>query len=480
MTTENPFKITVFDKAFVRKAIVSTPIELRAIPRHNLKGTATFSLALDHPALGDLMAAGSRVVIHYRGKQVMSGPVTERSINGPSITGNATFMVEDDFRILHGLLGWQVPGNPITDQSIAERYVISGPAETVVKTAISVNKARLGGLNLTIAPDLGRGANITLEMRMETMFEKFFPMVETAGLGVRIYQEGAGLVLDVYEPSTYAPLLSEESGIVQSWSWTNSSPKATNLVMGGRGEDTDREFRTFSDPAAISEWGLIVERFEDATDVGSRLNDWYSRWENAMEDLARKTKDYTEDGDKYRNLGGDVTSLEGVKTTAFAVFPEGSSERAKAQADYNSAVSEKASQEAQLANALTAKDAAAAVLAGINGEYAAIRAEYEAQIASQAAEKLIEHSETTGVRMVLSETDGFRYGDAVSVGDRVSMKVGPNLSLTDVLREAELTWTFDSGVTATPSVGEITDNPDRAFAKALRNSVTRIRKIEVR
>jgi hypothetical protein len=60
------------------------------------------------------------------------------------------------------------------------------------------------------------------------------------------------------------------------------------------------------------------------------------------------------------------------------------------------------------------------------------------------------------------------------------MAVGPGLSITDMLREAELSWTTSDGVKAIPSVGEITDNPDRVFAKALRNSATRIRKIEVR
>jgi hypothetical protein len=119
-------------------------------------------------------------------------------------------------------------------------------------------------------------------------------------------------------------------------------------------------------------------------------------------------------------------------------------------------------------------------LAAINAEYAAIRAAYEEMMAAQGAEALAAGGEKTGIRMVLSETDAFRYGESVNVGDKVTMRVGPNLTLTDTLREAELTWTFENGVTATPSVGEITDNPDRVFAKALRNSVTRIRKIEVR
>ena len=479
MSAENPFKITVYDKAFSRKAIVSTPIELSCIPRHNLKGTATFSLGLDHPALGDLMESGSRVVIHYRGKQVMSGPVTARSINGPTISGSATFMVEDDFRILHGILGWPVPASAITNQSAAETYLLKGPAETVVKTAVAVNAARLG-IPVTMAPDQGRGGQVTFEIRMEPLFDKLFPLVETAGLGVTVKQSGAGLVLDVYEPSIYLPLLSEESGIVQSWSWTNNAPKATNLVVGGRGQKAAREFRAFKDDDAIATWGMSVEQFEDANSAGSELDNWYSQRENALEAADRAGVTYDADTRELNTMTYAAAAAKNAANGVKAIYASGTPECSEALSDAASAQSSAASKAAQKAQALADKNAAAATLATIDAAYDTLRAEYEALIVKIAYDKLAELTEATGIRMVLSETGGFRYGDAVSVGDRVSMKVGPNLSLTDMLREAELTWTFDSGVVATPSVGEITDNPDRAFAKALRNSVTRIRKQEVK
>ena len=480
MSDVRPFKITVYNKSLVRKAIISTPLALRVIPRHNLKGTATFSLALDHPALAELMEAGSRVVIEYRGKHALSGPVTKRSINGPSISGSATFMVEDDFRILQGAIGWPVPTSAITDQSAAEHFVLTGPAETVLKTVARKNiKDRLG-VGVTIAPDLGRGSVITLEVRMEPIFDKMIQQVESAGLGITVKQSGSVITLDVYQPSTYGPVLSEESGIVQDWSWTNSAPLVTDLVVGGRGEGVEREFRKFSDSAARSTWAVITENFVDARDVGTALNDWYSRHENAVEAVDRTNGAYSQDVRDVNQLTDATTNAKNARVAVDGSYPSGSSERSTALSDYNSAASRKSSAQAQATTSLAAKNAAQATLDGINGEYAALRAEYESLIQQRAQEKLTEGAETTGIRMVLSETDGFRYGDAVSVGDKVSMKVGPGLTLTDTLREAELNWTFEDGVTATPSVGEITDNPDRAFAQALRNSATRIRKIEVK
>ena len=478
--TENPFTITVFDKNLVRKAIISTPLDMRCIPRHNMVGTANFSMALDHPALGDLMAAGSRAVIDYFGEQELSGMVMQRSINGPSISGSATFIVESDFAILRQVLGWPVPASAITSQTAKEKYVLTGPAETVLKTLVTANAINRLGLNVTCAPDLGRGATVTLEIRMEPLFDKLLPLIEDAGLGISVKQGASSLVVDVYEPNVYGPLLSEESGIVQDWSWTNTPPSATDVIVGGRGEKAAREFRRFTDDTAAALWGRRNEVFIDAADVGQRLNDWYSRFQNATEALARSTATYNEENKELTRLNRTVANAKNARVAVDGSYPSGSSERSDALSDYNSAVSSKNSQATQVGTALADKNADTTTLAGINAEYAAIRAEYESLVAARAAEKIAESGEKTGIRMVLSETDGFRYGDAVTVGDKVSMLVGPQLSITDTLREAELTWTFQDGVKATPSVGDITDNPDRVFAKALRNSATRIRKIEVR
>lgn len=480
MTTENPFKITVYDKNLVRKAIISTPLDLRCIPRFNMVGTCNFSMALDHPALGELMSAGSRAIIHYFGEQTLSGMVMPRSINGPTISGSATFIVEDDFAILRQVLGWPVPTSVITNQTAKEKYVLTGPAETVLKTVVLANAATRLGNNFTVAPDLGRGATITLEVRMEPLFDKLLPLVEDAGLGISVKQGASSIVVDVYEPSTYGPLLSEESGIVQDWSWTNTPPSATDVIVGGRGEKAAREFRRFTDNTAAALWGRRTEVFIDAADVGQRLNDWYSRFDSATKALASSTARWNEETKELNRLGRTVNNAKNAKVAVDGSYPSGSTERSDALSDYNSAVSEKNSQASVVASALADKNADTTTLNGINAEYSAIRAEYESLIAARANEKLKDSGEKTGIRMVLSETDGFRYGEAVKVGDKVSMKVGPQLSITDTLREAELTWTFQDGVTATPSVGEITDNPDRVFAKALRNSATRIRKIEVR
>lgn len=62
-----------------------------------------------------------------------------------------------------------------------------------------------------------------------------------------------------------------------------------------------------------------------------------------------------------------------------------------------------------------------------------------------------------GLSVSLSETEAFRYnpagGSGVRVGDLITMQFGPGITITDVLREATLTWD-EGGVQVTPSLGE--------------------------
>lgn len=103
-----------------------------------------------------------------------------------------------------------------------------------------------------------------------------------------------------------------------------------------------------------------------------------------------------------------------------------------------------------------------------------------AKLAGRAAETLAEGAATSGVRVELSETGSFRYGgpNGVHVGDLVSLVVGPSITITAVLLEATLNYTVDSGLTVTPTVGEL-DNPLRTLAKAVQAALRRTRDLSV-
>lgn len=92
--------------------------------------------------------------------------------------------------------------------------------------------------------------------------------------------------------------------------------------------------------------------------------------------------------------------------------------------------------------------------------------------ADRAWEAINEGSPRAGFSLELSETKHFRYGgdDGVNVGDKVPVRFG-NFARTEVLREAELSWTPEDGDLDTPIVGEKQDDPNRKLARALRRAL---------
>lgn len=358
--TESPFTVEVYDQAFVRRGWVGDPVELAVTVRHNARGTASLTVTADHPRLTDLTAPGARLVIRYDGRFLMSGRVRLRSGQGPALAGQVTLAVVDDLRVLWEALGWPVPTAGITQQGTAAYDTRTGPAESVLKAYVSANLVGRLGRPLTVAPDLGRGATITASLRMHPLADRLLPMVDAAGIGVTVRQEGAGLLLDCYTPSLHPRTLSEQSGVVQSWSWSSADPEATRVVGGGQGEGTLRTFRQIVDVARESEWADVVEVFRDARDAA---------------------------------------------TTAL--------------------------------------------------------------LDERVQEALAEGAPTAGLSVSLAETATFRYGRAVTRGDRVRMDVGPGVVVEDVLREATLGLTRVDGLTVTPVIGQRSDDPSMTLARAV-------------
>jgi len=189
------------------------------------------------------------------------------SASGPAPGATFTFTASDDWALFRGVLGWQVPGAPLTGQSAAEYDTRTGPAETVLKAYVTANAVTRLALPVTVAPDLGRGDDITVSCRMHPLADRLFPAVELAGLGATVVQSGAGLLVDVREPATHPHELSETSGAIRAWSLARSAASATRVVVGGPGEGTARTFRAVTDAALETSIGQVLEKFRDATDA---------------------------------------------------------------------------------------------------------------------------------------------------------------------------------------------------------------------
>lgn len=148
---------------------------------------------------------------------------------------------------------------------------MTGPAESVLKQAVLLNAVNRLGLPLTIAPDLGRGAEVTAKLRFQSLWERLMPVTDGAGigelLGVTVRHVGNGLVLDVFEPKTYNKPIDVTSGIIKEWSWTRTAAQATRAVAGGQGEGTLRIYRekAIAELEALLNWKM--ESFRDARDT---------------------------------------------------------------------------------------------------------------------------------------------------------------------------------------------------------------------
>lgn len=365
--------VTVCNKAFGRVGILGDPISVEVSLRHNLQPTATVEIASDHRLIPALLAPGSRIVIDFDGSQVFSGPVQVRSGSG-EIGGTVTVTAHDDWRLLSRVLGWPNPTGSIATQGAATSYDLkTGPAETVVKWFATRAITRLG-LPVTVAPDLGRGASVTVAMRMHPLADRLLPVIDAAGVGVTVRQVGAGLRLDCYAPVVSPRPLTPSSGEVVAWSWEQAAPTVTRTVVGGQGEGTAREFRARTSTATEAEWGDVCERFVDARD----------------------TSDVAE-----LDARGDLAITEGAMTS--------------------------------------------------------------------------------GLSLELSETDTFKYGRSVRVGDLVTAQLIPGAPpVVDVLREATLKWTLADGFTASPIVGDRSSDPNRTLARTIAALATGLRNIGAR
>jgi hypothetical protein len=259
----NPINLTLYDKTLARQGWLNDPDKVTVNPKHLAVGTCSVTVPLEHPKLGMLNARGSRIVIDYQGQTLMSGKRVSWSADSSS--GQMTVKFQDDIRILWALLGWPVPGNPITDQGI-KQDTRSGPAETVLKHYLSANAARLG-LPITIAPDQRRGSNIKAAIRMTPLVDTLLPMLQTASIGLTVKQQSGTLLVDVYETKTYPFVLTEESGIVQAWSGSGQEATTTRVVIGGQGVGTSREFRVVADTATEAATGDVIEAFVDGADL---------------------------------------------------------------------------------------------------------------------------------------------------------------------------------------------------------------------
>lgn len=274
LEADPPISLWVFDKAYQRQG-TALPEAVEWLGIWNGADSLAFTVLADSPRIAALTAPGARVVatLNRPGftapKVLISGPVTERRGVGMTELPERIFTVAGDFSIFNEIVCWPVPGAAITAQGSADYHVVTGPAETVLRTLVAANAPRQG-VPVIVAASAGLGPSMTAKVRMHLLSDKVIPLISMLGLGIRVEQspEESARQLITWIPTTHSKVLTEESGIVLPGAeFAIQAPSATRVIIGAGGEGTARTFREIIDAPLEAAWGVSRAVFLDARDI---------------------------------------------------------------------------------------------------------------------------------------------------------------------------------------------------------------------
>lgn len=271
--------VTLFTPDYRRVAPINFFESLKLSLKWNGLSTLELVVSGDHSRLDGLTKPGARLVVDYGGGQIFSGPVRRVHGVGPWRSSHVTITCEDDIRLLWRMLLWPVPhrSSIIGMEWRAPRDYAhySGAAESVAKKALRDNAWRFPP-DIFMADDKSRGRYIKdFQARFHVFADKLLPVLSWARMTVtvkqfeNVKQDQRGLLFDCVPAVTREHVLTAESGSIVSWEYVRDAPKATAVVVGGRGEGKDRLFCEDFDALAEDEWFDRVEVFKDARNTDS-------------------------------------------------------------------------------------------------------------------------------------------------------------------------------------------------------------------
>lgn len=307
---------TCWDKNFTRKGQIGKLISFDVLIAHNAPGSCTFTIDANNRRVPDLVADGARVTVdYYPGSTYQpirySGPVFNTHGEGQGEQATRTFTIVDDWSaVMNGILGYPSPDADDDHQlgtGNSGYYRSTGPAETVVADIVGKNATRTGS-SLVVPASQGRGDTVTVQIRFHPLADRLFPVVDQAGIGVRVVQVGDHLELQMYEPTTYPRVLTEQSRVIQGNSFDLTAPTVTRPVVAGGGESIQRKIISYPNAALESELGRVLETFIDARDVSLYEDDGTTPNPNLAADMQARADEAFTDGARKESM--DLTLVE--------------------------------------------------------------------------------------------------------------------------------------------------------------------------
>ncbi|WP_158674179.1 Gp37-like protein [Pseudokineococcus lusitanus] len=493
--------VWVYNRVGRRLGSVGAPRLVSGTLRDGVEpSTVRLEVDLDDRLAAELQAPGARVEVHREDpaldEQYLSGgwmKATEPTSGPDSALG---VDIEDYEVVLRDLLAWPVPAAALAAQN-REQWRMTGFLEDIAKALIRQNVARsTRRVPIFVAPSLGRGRRTTVVARMEGVDEVLLVPLEQADLRVVVRPAGppehrTGLLVDVVPRTVYPKRLTEAAGIVITSAGRVEAPEATRVVAGGGGEGVARDFRSLVDPDREAAWAREIERFVDARDARSELDEANRELEQAQEAEQRANTAYGEarneqrheEGAKYAGVqAADValvraeaardrlpsTATAEQKQAAADVVTEKTEDLAAARKDYSDTVTEQTS---RVREAIRERDVAAAETRRAASAAAALVAPYEADLLARMRDRLAEGAPKASVSVALSETATFAYGKAgLVIGARVTLGLARGVDdVVERLRSVEWAWAPGAALTLTPQIGERPPDLEDRFVSSIRH-----------
>lgn len=102
------------------------------------------------------------------------------------------------------------------------------------------------------------------------------------------------------------------------------------------------------------------------------------------------------------------------------------------------------------------------------------------QAEARALERLAEGAAKASLKAQLVESERFQFGKTFDLGDVVSIKPAGGSVVTDRVREVQIDWTPDDGLTVVPLVGEWQDSQTDSIYKLVRSLLRRTNDLGMR
>lgn len=281
--------VEVRDKNLSRLGMIRhEELDLELSDLHNNVGLWMLRLGVEHPLAGALRQPGSGIVVTGPGDtEVFSGPTVrqENVATADDPAGTITFEGVADTVLLADFVAFPDPTNPDPETQTLSHDIRTGPPETLMHAFVNANLGpaapaarRPAGLlasKLAMGADYARGAAITKSVRFKVLGNLLSELAGPDSLGFRIIQRGDGLVFETYQVVDRATeiRLDVYNNTLAGHRVAVSPPGATQVIVAGQGELTERQFLALNTPdsvAAEAEWGRRIERFVDQRNT----DDW--------------------------------------------------------------------------------------------------------------------------------------------------------------------------------------------------------------